>query len=110
MLTPMGKSQVTSLFGFPRGFLPLTLVLTFGMAAFALVQSLVTLYCSEIFNFTDQQAYLTTIAFVTIIFTVPVIGGYLAQRLLGYVFTTIISLCLAVGGLFSLCFRSLIHL
>jgi POT family proton-dependent oligopeptide transporter len=45
-------------------------------------------------------------AFLTVFFSIPIIGGYLSGRFLGYAFSTIICLILAIGGLYSLCFQS----
>jgi POT family proton-dependent oligopeptide transporter len=98
-----------SLFAFPRGFLPLTLVLTLGMAGFALVQGLLTLYCGEVLNLTDQQAYLLNSVFITLIFSLPLLGGYISEKWLGYVFSTIFCLIIAIAGLYSLCFQSVSH-
>ena len=46
---------------------------------------------------------------MTVIFTLPVIGGFLTEKFLGYFFAITISLCLTIGGLFTLCFETLVH-
>ncbi len=101
----MDKSYKT----FPRGFLPLILVLTLGMAGFAMIQGTLTLYCSEVFNFSDKQAYLLNSAFVTVIFSIPVLSGVISERFLGYTFSIIVCLILAIAGLYCLCFESVDH-
>lgn len=106
----MDEINSSKFIAFPRGFIPLTLVLALGMAGFILVQGILSLYCAEVFGLSDQQAHLTSITFVTIIFTVPILGGFIAEKLLGYVTAAILSLFLAIAGLFNLCFQSLIHL
>ena len=106
----MDEIYLNRYFVFPRGFFSLVAVLTLGMAGFTLTQTFLSLYLSEIFNFNGTEVDLTCAAFVMVLYTFPIIGGWLAQKWLGYVFACIVGLCLVIGGLFSLCFENLMHL
>ena len=79
------------------------------MAGFALIQGLLSVYCIEVFDLPEKTAYAIYGAFIISIFAAPVIGGYIAGQLLGYLFTTITCLLLAVTGLYILCFQTLTH-
>ena len=94
---------------FPKGFISLLFILTFLMAGFALVQGLLTLYCTQELNLSDKQAYLINAAFVASIFTLPVFSGAITDYFLGYLPSTLFSLSISIIGLYILCFQTLAH-
>ena len=77
------------------------------MAGFALIQGLLTLYCTQVLELSDKQTYLINAAFIAAIFTVPIFGSYITVNFLGYLSSTIFSLLLSTIGLYILCFQGL---
>ncbi len=51
---------------------------------FYTIQALLVLYLTKVFLFSDTQAYGLFSAFSALIYTTPVIGGYIADRFLGF--------------------------
>ena len=100
-------TTLTNNLRFPKGFCSLLCILAFMMAGFALIQGLLTLYCTQALNLSDKQTYLINAAFIASIFTLPVFGSYITVNFLGYVSSTIFSLLLGTIGLYILCFQNL---
>ncbi len=83
------------------------LVLLFMMIGFASIQSLLVLYCTQKLNFTDQQAYLLNATYTSLAFGLPLLGGYLGNRFLGYTYPVILGIAIATIGLYLVCFDTL---
>ena len=65
---------------------------------FYIVQGLLALYMTQNFNFTDRTSYSLLGAFTALAYIAPVIGGYLADKLLGFIPTIILgSIFLCLG-------------
>lgn len=94
---------------FPKGFIPLLFVFAFLMAGFALVQGLLTLYCTQELNLTDKQTYFINAIFIASIFTLPILGSTIINYFLGYLPSTLFSLAISIIGLYLLCFQTLAH-
>jgi len=56
----------------------------FSMVSFAMLFSLLTLYCIHVLHFPDQKAYDISDAFNAQVFAMAVLGGYISNRFLGY--------------------------
>jgi POT family proton-dependent oligopeptide transporter len=75
--------------------------------AYYATQMLIVLYCSQKFNFTQEQAYALYGAVITCAFALPFFGGFIADRLLGHVPTIICGGFFLVIGNILLCIPSL---
>lgn len=65
---------------------------------FYIVQGLLALYMTQNFNFTDRTSYSLLGAFTALAYIAPVIGGYLADKLLGFIATIILGgILLCIG-------------
>lgn len=69
---------------------------------FYTIQSLLVLYLVKIYLFSDTQAYGLVSAFSALIYTTPVIGGYIADRFLGFRKAIILGAALYIAGYFLL--------
>ncbi len=69
---------------------------------FYTIQSLLVLYLVKVFLFSDTKAYGLFSAFSALIYTTPVIGGYLADKFLGYRAAIILGAVLYIVGYFLL--------
>ena len=56
---------------------------------FYVVQGLLVLYTTQYFGYSDNKSYSTLGAFTALAYISPIVGGYLADRLLGFVTTVI---------------------
>ena len=56
---------------------------------FYIVQGLLVLYMTQYFGYSDNKSYSILGAFTALAYIAPIVGGYLADRLLGFVTTTI---------------------
>lgn len=56
---------------------------------FYVVQGLLVLYITQAFGYSDNKSYSTLGAFTAMAYISPIVGGYLADRLLGFVSTVI---------------------
>lgn len=75
-----------------------------------MVQSLLVLYCTQFLHLSDHQAYLLYATFSTLLFTMPVIGGYIGAHWLGQTAAALFGMLLASAGLYCFCFNQLVHL
>jgi proton-dependent oligopeptide transporter, POT family len=62
------------------------------------VQAILVLYVSKALNFTDNQAYETFGGFSALMYIAPLLGGYLADKFIGYQRGLITGLCLLMLG------------
>ncbi len=67
---------------YPKGLFSLFFILLFFMVGFALIQSLLVLYCTSIFHFDDADAYSLYAAYGALVFGVPLLGGYIGGNVL----------------------------
>ncbi len=70
--------------------------------AYFSVCSILVLFMTQDLVFTDKQAYLVFASFSALLFVTPVIGGYLADNLLGYFHAIILGAILLATGYFLL--------
>lgn len=77
---PVSKSQLSQ----PRGLYLLFFIELWERFGFFAVQALLVLYLSKQFLFTDAHAYELFSAYGSLIYATPIIGGYLADKFLGF--------------------------
>lgn len=65
------------------------------------LQTIIILYMSKALNFTDEKAYLLYGTFSTFLYLTPVLGGYLADRFLGFQKSIILGGILLTLGYFA---------
>ena len=82
----------------PAGFSVLFLTEMWERFGFYLVTSLLLLYLVKMLGYADKQAYATFAAFSALLYITPAIGGYLADRFLGYRRTLLLGVVLLVVG------------
>lgn len=70
------------------------------------VQSILIIYLSSVLHMTDKSAFLVFGAFGTMVYLTPLIGGYLADNLLGRVHAVSLGAILLVLGYFLLAINS----
>lgn len=68
----------------PRGLYTLFFVEVWERFGFYCVQALLVLFLSKAYGFSDTQAYDLFSAYSALIYATPIIGGYIADRLLGF--------------------------
>lgn len=93
----MNIKKLTS--GYPDGVFAMFFMQMFSMVGFMMLFALLTLYCTHVLHFTDQRAYDVSDTFNDQIFAVSILGGYVANRFLGYRYAFILSGILAIIGL-----------
>lgn len=86
----------------PPGLYLLFFVEMWERFGFYCVQSLLVLYLSKVFLFSDTRSYDLFSAFSALIYATPVIGGYLADRFLGFRRAIILGGILYIFGYFGL--------
>lgn len=86
----------------PPGLYILFFVEMWERFGFYCVQSLLVLYLSKVFLFSDTHSYDLFSAFSALIYATPVIGGYLADRYLGFRRAIILGGILYIFGYFGL--------
>lgn len=69
---------------------------------FYCVQSLLVLFLSKAYNYSDAQSYDIFSAYSALIFATPVIGGYLADKVLGFRYAVYLGGLLYIIGYFTL--------
>lgn len=84
---------------YPEGVFAMFFMQMFSMVGFAMLFSLLTLYSVHVLHFTDQRAYDISDAFNAQVFAMSALGGFLANRFLGYRIAFIFSATLAILGL-----------
>lgn len=68
----------------PKGLYPLFFTELWERFGFYLVQTILILYMAKGLAYSDERAYLLYGAFSSMLYLTPVIGGYLADRFLGF--------------------------
>ena len=68
----------------PKGLFLLFFTELWERFGFYMVQTILVLYMSKSLLYTDDQAYLLYGAFSSMLFLTPVVGGYLADRFIGF--------------------------
>lgn len=86
----------------PKGLYNLFFVELWERYGFYCVQSLLVLYLSKVHHLSDTQSYDLFSAFSTLIMATPVIGGYLADRLIGFRRSVLLGAILFTLGYFAL--------
>ena len=81
-------------------------VLMLSMVGLSTMLGLQMLYSIQTLHFTDGQASLLFATSIALMFTMPVIGSYLAMRWLNNVTTVSIGLLLSSVGLYLICITS----
>lgn len=95
----------TSLFS--GSFWTLFFVLMFSMVGLSTILGLQMLYGIQRLGFSDREATLFFACSVSLMFTTPVIGGYLATRWLNSLITISLGFMLAIAGLYSICLENI---
>lgn len=85
--------------GHPEGVYAMFFMQMFSMVGFSMLFSLLTLYCTHVLHFPDQRAYDISDTFNDQVFATSILGGYIANKFLGYRFAFIISGVLGILGL-----------
>ncbi|MGB6976854.1 MAG: oligopeptide:H+ symporter [Gammaproteobacteria bacterium] len=93
--------------GQPRGFVALCFMTALLMFSFGVIQSLAVLYLTKTFGLSDHDANTLFAAYYALIYCLPIVGGYLGGRFLGYSFAVIIGSLLGAVGLLVLWFHNL---
>ena len=70
--------------------------------AFFLIQSILVLYMCKLLHYSDENAYILYAAMSALLYITPVIGGYIADRLIGYQHGLIIGALLLSAGYISM--------
>lgn len=86
----------------PRAFYVLFFVEMWERFGYYGLQALLILYLSKVFDFSDSRAYGTFAAFAALVYATPILGGYVADKLIGYQRTLIAGLLLLILGYFLL--------
>lgn len=85
--------------GHPEGVYAMFFLQMFSMVGFAMLYSLLTLYCTHVMHFPDQKAYDISDTFNDQVFATSILGGYIANKFLGYRFAFIVSAVFGILGL-----------
>lgn len=86
----------------PSGLYNLCFVELWERFGFYSVQALLILFLTKGKHFSDTQAYAFFSAFSALIYATPVIGGYIADRLLGYRYSILLGTIIYILGYFAL--------
>ena len=78
----------------PKGLSFLFLTEMWERFGFYIVQGLLVLYMTKAFGFSDDETYIINGAFTALVYISPMVGGFLADRLLGF------KLAIVWGGIF----------
>jgi len=95
---------------FPPGVFVIFSLLLLVMVGFSVVFTLLVLYCTRRLGMSDDHAYALSAAFNALVFSLSVPGGYLGGRYLGYRFAVMVSLVLAIIGLFIMAIPTVVAL
>ena len=85
--------------GHPEGVYAMFFLQMFSMVGFAMLYSLLTLYCTHVMHFPDHKAYDISDTFNDQVFATSILGGYIANKFLGYRFAFIVSAVFGILGL-----------
>lgn len=82
----------------PRAFYVIFFVEMWERFGYYGLQALLVLYLSKAMHFTDSEAYGTFAAFAALVYATPILGGYVADKLLGYQRTLMLGASLLTMG------------
>jgi POT family proton-dependent oligopeptide transporter len=82
----------------PKGLYPLCFTELWERFGFYLVQTILILYMSKGLHYSDDKSYLLYGVFSSMLYLTPVIGGYLADRYIGFRHSIVIGAVLFVIG------------
>src|SRR4051812_30081975 len=94
----MTNNQITKKH-YPKGVYTMCVMQGLGMVGFILIFALLVLDLTKQLGFSDSSAYAVSAAYNALVFSVSIIGGYLAERFIGYRLATIYSIILMIIGL-----------
>ena len=86
----------------PKGLYYLSASEMWERFGFYAVQALLVLYLTNLYQLSDAKAYGIFGTYTALIYLTPVLGGYLADRILGFRHSIIVGACLLTAGYFSL--------
>lgn len=98
-----------NLFEFPVGFISTLSIITLVAAGFTLVHSQLASYVIAMLNMKESGTYAINSTFIILLFALPVVGCFITQRLLGYFYSCVLCITLAIAGLYTLCFQTAVH-
>jgi POT family proton-dependent oligopeptide transporter len=84
---------------YPPGLLALCTMQATSMVGFMLIFSMSTLYMTHVLGFSDKNAVTLFAAFGAIVYGLPLFGGFLGDKYLGYKFSVLVSTILCGIGL-----------
>ena len=87
---------------YPRGVFVMFFIQLISMIGFSFVMYLLVLYCTKGLHYTDSHAYSLNGAYIALMYAVHVVGGYVAERYLGYRRSVTIGIVISTLGLFAL--------
>ena len=85
-------------FSQPKGFYVLFLTEFWERFGFYAINSLIILYMIKHMSLDDKQAYTIFAAFSALLYITPLVGGYIADRILGYQKTMLVGTFLLTAG------------
>ncbi len=88
---------------YSSGLCAIFLVLMFSMVGISTLFALQIMYCIQILHLPDSQATLLFATSIALLFTMPVIGSYIALHWLNIISTIAIGLLLCIAGLYFIC-------
>jgi len=98
----MSKKSIVEFQGHPTGAWILITTVMWEFFSYYGMRALLVLYLSQKLLFTDTHAYSLYGAYTSLIYVTPIIGGYIADKLLGYRMTTFLGGSLIALGHFVL--------
>ncbi len=90
----------------PKGLYLLFFTELWERFGFYMVQTILVLYMSHGFHYSDAKAYLIYGAFSSMLYLTPVVGGYLADRYMGFRQSIVLGGTLFIIGYAIMCFPS----
>ncbi len=87
---------------YPPGVFVMFLLQFWTMVGFTMIYALLVLYSTNYLKISDSHSYALSAAYNALAFAIPVLGGFIAEKYLGYRYTCIFSTILAAIGLFIL--------
>ena len=86
----------------PNGLVAISSILFFTIVGIAALQSSLVLYLNKVLHFTDTQAYQLVATYIALLFSLPLLGGYIGNKILGYKNALILGVLLSSIGLIGL--------
>ncbi|MCW5588660.1 MAG: peptide MFS transporter [Legionellales bacterium] len=95
---------------YPPGIFVMFFLQLLTMIGFSMIYALLVLYCTQRLHFTDEKTYALNAAYNALVFAIPVIGGYIADRFLGNRPTVVLSSVFSLIGLLLLMIQNVVGL